>query len=121
MEAKDTVMSDAAIRGSCLGEGLYFGGELDETGSSDMPILMPQFRRIALAQTEISFEAGYKQAKEDMDIQLVSLAELCLSHRKAGIKELMEWVIANEPRTIFVSEQQEFKAKWQAKLKEWGL
>ena len=39
-----------------------------------------------------SFKAGYKQSREEMDIQLTSLADLCLEHRKGGRGEVVEWL-----------------------------
>jgi len=40
----------------------------------------------------IVFKAGYKQSREEMDIQLTSLADLCLEHRKAGRGEGLECI-----------------------------
>lgn len=70
----------------------------------------------------IVFEAGRKQAKEDMDIQLVSLAELCLNHRRAGIKAVVGWV---KPRMAvtqagLMSTNIDY-IEWLGKLKEWGI
>jgi len=36
------------------------------------------------------FKVGYKQSRDEMDIQLASLADLCFEHRKAGREEGLE-------------------------------
>lgn len=39
---------------------------------------------------EISFKAGYEGAKEEMNLQTASLADMLLKHRQAGTREVME-------------------------------
>jgi len=74
MEAKDTVMRDLELWERFGVSKLGIGDWLRET---------------LKAQAEISFKAGYKQSREEMDIQLTSLADLCLEHRKEGMKEVV--------------------------------
>jgi len=83
MEAKDTVMSEEQIgEGAVKVKGLYYAG-----GMAYLERLIAFSRKMTKAQAEISFRAGYKQAREEMDIQLASLAELCLNHRNEGREE----------------------------------
>lgn len=109
----------------------------------------PRIRAIAKAQAEISFKAGYKQAREEMNLQSTSLADLCLEHRKAGqesvreewndamdlglkeaykagIREVVDYFFydAGIVRLMGCRTMNEAKAhlpNWHAKLKEWGV
>ena len=101
MEAKDTVMTLDEIRKVV---GRFYDG-----GTSGL-------ERVAIAQSKLSFKAGYKQAREEMDIQLISLADLCLEHRQEGRREVVDFT------NSFWSGKDIWKhPEGQAKLKEWGI
>ena len=81
---------------------------------------------IAQAQAEISFKAGYKQAKEEMNLQLKSLADLLTTHRKTARQEVVDWVegqmlIAGYNMTTGEDIGMISLQAWKTKLKEWGL
>ena len=59
-----------------------------------------RIRPICEAQAEISFKAGYKQAREEMNLQTMSLAELLLTQRQEGRKEVVEWIENNAEQEI---------------------
>ncbi len=42
---------------------------------------------------------------------------------KAGIKEVVDWMKENPVRPMFLTHEnaQDYKAKWESQLKEWGL
>ena len=104
MEAKDTVMSDKEINVALKDYPHYFYDSQGRRYEGYWAVL-----KIALkAQDKISWEAGYKQSREEMDIQLTSLADLCLEHRKGGRREVVEFVLSGQCLT-------------RAKLKEWGI
>ena len=44
------VIGEQDIRLNCLGEGLYWVGEICETAADKAPVLMPQFKNVAQAQ-----------------------------------------------------------------------
>ena len=85
-------------------------------------------RETAIHQAEktwpIAGKAGYEQAREEMNLQSTSLADLCLEHRKGGIKEVVDWIEDNKFSLVAMDNYCDFgvdNAKWQAKLKEWGI
>ena len=80
------------------------------------------------AQAELSFKAGYEQAREEMNLRSTSLADLCLEHRKGGMKEVVEWLEENSwdgSLQHFGSGNYRVQCippdDWLAKLKEWGI
>jgi len=77
-------------------------------------------RKMPQVAFEMGKEVGYTQAREEMDIQLTSLADLCLEHRKGGIKTVVEWLesTCGELLEGYVYINKEI---WQAKLEEWGI
>lgn len=50
------LLTGTEIRRSCLGEGLYWAGEICETAADPIPVLMPQFRNVAQAQLNSCIE-----------------------------------------------------------------
>ena len=57
-------------------------------------------------------KAGYDKAREEMNLQTVSLAELLLNKRQEGIREVMKFTA------------EEMGVDWsleKAQLKKWGL
>jgi len=40
----------------------------------------------------IVFKAGYKQAREEMNLQTMSLADMLLTQRQEGRQEMVEWI-----------------------------
>ena len=100
--------------------------------------------KVAKAQAEISFKAGEAQAykkwepaqfkaeklmfqegykKRKSEEATVSLADMCMKHRKFGIETVVEFMEEREQDDgvdelyYFVIE----KYTWQAKKKEWGI
>lgn len=118
MKAKDTVIKVEPHSESiwCPHCGEEFGIEDKIEGEKE-------------AQAEISFNAGYKQASNDLTLHLTSVAELCRHHRQAGIKEAVEWIEGHsflercDPDTegYFCTYRWLVEEGWQAQLKEWGL
>jgi len=85
-----------------------------------MPLSQPQQKEIY----ETGRKAGYKQKEEEMNCQSVSLADLCLEHRKAGRKEVVDWIENKRhllrPPSNFAKMGIDYN-EWQAQLKEWGI
>ena len=99
MEAKNTVMSNLAE-----------------------PIIkhpnLPMGQAIAIEQAEISFKAGIEEAQNRLcSLEVFEIAKEALSkERLAGIREVVEWSMQNDPNNNF------WKSRcWQAQLKEWGI
>lgn len=111
MEAKDTVMSKERLQDIITTK--FYGFDPDIDIDWEVVDLVKQ------AQAEISFKAGKEKAKEEMNI-----AQLWLEGKKAGKKEVVEFVGQN----CYVWHDEENKAHvcldkeaWQDKLKEWGI
>lgn len=53
----------------------------------------------------------------------VSLAELCMKHRREGIREVVEWLEEHRHQDLATTYHRFVITvdEWQAKLKEWGL
>ncbi len=109
MEAKDTIMSDdqeaevlLRIAERCIsaGENQYKSNKAQREG-----------RR--LAQAEISFKAGYEAGWQGERNFILH----CENDRKAGIREVVEWVDDN----IWFVAKTEPQSMWQAFKKERGL
>lgn len=66
------------------------------------------------------FKAGERQAKTEMNLQLTSLAELCMKHRKEGIREVVDWIehtgFNRDSKGLFIGWDE-----WQAQLEKWGI
>ena len=58
---------------------------------------------------------GYKKRKDELEMATISLADMCLEHRKAGINDVVEWI--KEHR----AEWHNYDQVWQAKLREWEI
>ncbi len=78
--------------------------------------LKPVILAVTTRQAEISFKAGYEKRKEEVIETTVSLADMCMKHRKFGIQEVVEWFKNNYHGDWLTHYNQ-----WQAKLKEWGI
>jgi len=104
---KDTVMKDEELRELAI----------------KPPYTISDLAWIAKAQDKISLKAGYKRAREEMDIQLTSLADLCLEHRKGGRREVVDyidsWIIGGSECECIVVDISTLD--WQAQKKEWGI
>ena len=80
---------------------------------------LPMGQAIAKEQAEISFKAGYQQALRDIKKRGF----------KAGIKEVVEWVVAHKKGEFIltdgelshISTFQWTELEWQDFLKEWGI
>ena len=85
MKAKDTINYEIL-------DGLYTEWLKVKGGSSGDLQLMT-----AKAQAEITFpiahKVGYEQHKEEVEMVTVSLAEICLTHRRAGMEEVAKGII----------------------------
>ena len=73
------------------------------------------------AQAEISFKAGYEKRKSEE--ATVSLADMCMKHRKFGIQTVVEWMIepCHEHSSGGVMAKRECPICLQIALKEWGI
>jgi len=114
MEAKDTMMKAGDLcRKVCQD---YRSATLEAKDCASLDCEKCQLE----AQAEISFKAGYEQCASELEKNYL------LKWKKAGIREVMEWLQANcryqieagisgrELATFVIGE-------WQAKLKEWGI
>ena len=110
MEAKDTVMSPQEISKvrRQWASGQIVGGSPEND--------------LIKAQAEISFKVGKTAGVAE---SLISSLKAIGASRKAGIKEVMDWIKGNHVLGVgddglywqcYISEQE-----WEAKLKEWGL
>lgn len=59
---------------------------------------------------EIAYQMGIQKSIEDMNLKEQSLADLLLTHRKAGMKEVVDWL--DRCKKIKVPKYQ---------MKEWGI
>ena len=73
------------------------------------------------AQAEITWDIaerqGFERARDEMNLQTMSLAELLSDRRREGRKDVVGWIEGerlNQNPSVWYS-------RWQAKLKEWGL
>ena len=87
-------------------------------------LLLPQDMKVYESENivdEKSYKAGYKQSRDEMDIQLTSLADLCLEHRKGGIKEVVEFL--KKQGAVWVDKNYAIinAIEKMGKLKEWGI
>lgn len=105
MGAKDTVIK------------LNRGGILSD-------IEVDYYNNGAEAQAEISFKAGYEQGWNDNKPYLPDANEpwdreqtVFDDGKKAGIREVVEWIESQRVNKGINDRRQE----WQAKLKEWGI
>ena len=74
------------------------------------------YEKLAKAQAEISFKAGYEKRKKEVEMTTVSLAEMCHGWRKAGIKLVVDYL-----DSVFINSNCITLADIKPKLKEWGL
>jgi len=91
--------------------------------------------KICKAQAKITgkimYKAGYEQREKEMNLQLVSLSDMLLTQRQAGIREVVEWIRTCECATDV---KQEEGSLWcrkgdiamtqeylKTKLKDWGI
>ena len=70
---------------------------------------------------DIAFKAGYKKRKSEETT--VSLADMCMKHRKFGIETVVEWMIepCHEHSSGGVMAKRECHICLQIALKEWGI
>jgi len=121
MKAEDTVMGNKKLQ--------LLGQQYED----DVPTC--DFTHYALeAQAEISFKAGQKQVRDFefnpdyLDFQR-GVAEGRKLGRQAGIKEVVEWILAHsqlercdpDVMAYFTDYLAVDYPDWQAKLKEWGI
>ncbi len=103
MEAKDTVMTPQQIKELKSKKWCSPARNYDYTVEELM---------VAEAQAEVSFKAGYEQAKKE---DLITTNDLVADSRKAGIKEVVEWIKNHN------AQPDEILDDWQAQLKVWGI
>jgi len=129
MEAKDTVMIDTDIayyttkgESNKGGVGISVGVLKDSCFSNvSHEDIDKNINHIMLAQAEISFKAGFKEALDTV----VATREYD-EGKQAGIKEVVEWIEAQRISGFTIIEGVGVgipisEEKWQAKLKEWGV
>ena len=86
--------------------------------SNQIPITLLEFIAKLEAQAEISFKVGKTAGVAESLIPSLKAIE---ASRKAGMKEVVEWIGA-ERHSIGRSEQHYINEyRWQAKLKDWGI
>ena len=76
---------------------------------------------------DIAYKAGYEKRKSEA--ATVSLADMCMKHRKFGIQEVVEWIQAHsqlercdpDVMTYFIDYLAVDYPDWQSKLEEWGI
>ena len=85
--------------------------------------------RIAKAQDEISYKAGYDEHKREIERTLTFIGDVCMEHRTAAIREVVEWIHAHsqlercdpDVMTYFIDYLAIDYPDWQSKLIEWGI
>ena len=86
-------------------------------------------RRAVEKQGEISFKAGYEEGrlygKSESLLSKASIDLMVADSKKAGIKEVVEWIETHHEQVIMGSfslyQWSIVVDEWQAKLKEWGI
>ena len=87
-------------------------------GSFTTTISVDKLLAAQLTKAKISFKVGYKQAREEMNLQTMSLAELLLTQRQEGRKEVVEWL---QTHPYYKRMFGESPFEWQVQKKEWGI
>jgi len=90
--------------------------------------------RALKAQAEVSFKAGVEQGIELVIEDVISggkgqrlqkkLEKFIEDARKAGMREVVEWLVENTEPFLDANGFQHLRiknSKWQAQLKEWGI
>lgn len=78
----------------------------------------------AEAQAELSFKAGYEQHKQEVEITIVSLADICEKHRQFGREDVVDWEMEdcdNHNHIAFPDKRLYCSECRQAMLKEWEI
>ncbi len=57
---------------------------------------------------------GMKDEKKEVEMTTLSLSDLLMKHRKAGRKDVVDWIEENNGRPDHILDL------WKAQLKEWG-
>ncbi len=113
MKAKDTVMTQHQV--DCEYEAWAdYSGDNAKQGAMD----------VAKRQAEISFKAGMEnKVSVPSNYSRKELKRSWEDGHKSGIKEVVDWMKENPVRPMFLTHEnaQDYKAKWESKLKEWGL
>ena len=118
MKCEDTVMSNKKIQ--LLGQQYE-----DDLPTYDLN------HYLLLVQAEISFKAGRESILSEAKAGDISVNDLILAAKLAGIKEVVEFIMGKKPvshtyldrhnREKYWLEFNVDSDDWQSKLKEWGM
>ena len=112
METKDTVMGYHDLH------SLWQKWSKD-THSTVIVYQLDCYKTVAEAQAEISFKAGYEEAVRNLqDPEVLAIADEALKEeKKAGIREVVEWIDKNLPYSVGEMNG----LVWEDKKEKWGL
>jgi hypothetical protein len=115
MEAKDTVINEDELIQCAIRCFKTFPASNFKLG-----------KEIASTQAKISFKAGLDECakthfKPDWEINAKNLKSGMEEAKKAGIKEVIDWINEDSRLQPFTQVRMINETNWQAKLKEWGI